>query len=76
MLSPRQVGASDVEEVRQVMVLFSQIDQRRGGGHGRNAVVQYLSGEVVAYLQGPTPMIVCDRTCSPLRRRWRTWQGG
>lgn len=53
--SLRRVGASDVEEVRQIMVFFSQIDQRRGGGHGRSAVVQYLSEEVVAYLHGSYP---------------------
>jgi hypothetical protein len=34
------------------MILFSQIDQRLGGGHGRTAVVQYLTNEVTSYLNG------------------------
>ncbi|MFC9964370.1 hypothetical protein [Nocardia ignorata] len=37
------------------MALFSQIEQRMGGGHGRRAVVQYLSSEVVEYLHGSYP---------------------
>lgn len=48
----RHVGSSDVADVCNVMTLFSQIEQRMGGGHGRRAVVQYLSGEVVDYLNG------------------------
>src|SRR2546423_14920456 len=32
--------------------LFSRMDQRHGGGHARTAVVQYLTSEVAAYLQG------------------------
>ncbi|MFJ2834269.1 helix-turn-helix domain-containing protein [Nocardia sp. NPDC087230] len=48
----RHVGSSDVAEVRNVITLFSQIEQRMGGGHGRRAVVQYLSSEVVAFLNG------------------------
>ncbi len=48
----RQVGAADVAAVRDVSLVFSQIDQRLGGGHGRTAVVQYLTNEVVAYLSG------------------------
>ncbi|WP_194835528.1 helix-turn-helix domain-containing protein [Nocardia sp. XZ_19_369] len=48
----RYVGEADVAAVRDVMVLFSQIDQRLGGGHGRTAVVQYLTTEVTDYLNG------------------------
>ncbi|WP_330249658.1 helix-turn-helix domain-containing protein [Nocardia sp. NBC_00565] len=48
----RHVGQADVAAVRDVMVLFSQIDQRLGGGHGRTAVVQYLTNEVTSYLKG------------------------
>ncbi|MGO4518964.1 helix-turn-helix domain-containing protein [Terriglobus sp. 2YAB30_2] len=48
----RHVGEVDVAAVRDVMVLFSQIDQRLGGGHGRTAVVQYLTNEVTSYLNG------------------------
>ncbi|WP_327101429.1 helix-turn-helix domain-containing protein [Nocardia vinacea] len=48
----RHIGQADVAAVRDVMVLFSQIDQRLGGGHGRTAVVQYLTNEVTSYLKG------------------------
>lgn len=48
----RHVGQADVAAVRDVIVLFSQIDQRLGGGHGRTAVVQYLTNEVTSYLKG------------------------
>ncbi|MFF0532862.1 helix-turn-helix domain-containing protein [Nocardia amikacinitolerans] len=48
----RHIGEADVAAVRDVMVVFSQIDQRLGGGHGRTAVVQYLTNEVTSYLNG------------------------
>ncbi len=48
----RHVGRADVVAVRDVIALFSQIDQRLGGGHGRTAVVQYLTNEVTRYLKG------------------------
>jgi transcriptional regulator with XRE-family HTH domain len=48
----RHVGEADVAAVRDVMHLFSQMDQRLGGGHGRKAVVQYLTDEVTGYLKG------------------------
>lgn len=48
----RRVGRTDVSAVRDVMGLFSQIDQKLGGGHGRAAVIQYLTNEVASYLNG------------------------
>ncbi|MBF6357404.1 helix-turn-helix domain-containing protein [Nocardia higoensis] len=48
----RHVGEADVAAVRDVMLVFSQMDQRLGGGHGRTAVVQYLTNEVTGYLNG------------------------
>ncbi|MGH3706553.1 MAG: hypothetical protein ACRDRQ_00295 [Pseudonocardiaceae bacterium] len=32
--------------------LFSRVDQRRGGGHARTALVQYLTSDVATYLRG------------------------
>ncbi|NIL64800.1 hypothetical protein [Salinispora arenicola] len=32
--------------------LFSRVDQRRGGGHARTAVVQYLTADVSVFLRG------------------------
>lgn len=47
-----RVGHGDVDAVRHMASLFSQIDQRRGGGHARSAVVQYLTSDVAGYLRG------------------------
>jgi tetratricopeptide (TPR) repeat protein len=43
-------GWGDLEAVREMAAAFSRIDQRRGGGHGRTAIVQYLTSDVAAYL--------------------------
>jgi hypothetical protein len=48
----RTVGRGDVEGVREMVSAFSRIDQRRGGGHARTAVVQYLTSDVASYLRG------------------------
>ncbi|MFD7640823.1 Tat pathway signal protein [Kitasatospora sp. NPDC059795] len=48
----RRVGVADVEAVREMTGLFSQVDQRRGGGHARTAVAQYLTSDVTRFLQG------------------------
>lgn len=48
----RPVGRGDLEAVREVVSLFSRIDQRRGGGHARLALVQYLTSDVTGYLHG------------------------
>ncbi|GAA2249290.1 Tat pathway signal protein [Kitasatospora cystarginea] len=48
----RSIGRGDLEAVRDMAALFSRMDQRHGGGHARTAVVQYLTTDVSAYLQG------------------------
>jgi len=48
----RRVGRGDLEAVREMASLFSRVDQRRGGGHARMAVVQYLTSDVATYLRG------------------------
>ncbi|MBO3736640.1 Tat pathway signal protein [Actinoplanes sp. NEAU-H7] len=48
----RAIGHSDVDAVRDMVQLFSHVDQKRGGGHGRTAVVQYLTDDVAGYLHG------------------------
>lgn len=48
----RAVGSADVEAVREMVSLFSRVDQRRGGGHARTAVVQYLTSDVAGFLRG------------------------
>ncbi|MFM9445114.1 Tat pathway signal protein [Streptomyces acidiscabies] len=51
----RRVGRSDLEAVRDMVSFFSRVDQRRGGGHARTAVVQYLLSDVAGYLRGSFP---------------------
>ncbi|WP_344512521.1 Tat pathway signal protein [Dactylosporangium maewongense] len=46
----RQATADDVEAVREMLDLFSRAEQRRGGGHGRTAVTQYLHSDVADLL--------------------------
>ncbi|MFB9961650.1 hypothetical protein [Sinosporangium siamense] len=51
----RCVHREDVLAVRQLTTAFSNIDQLRGGGHGRKALVQYLNSDVAALLRGTFP---------------------
>ncbi|GGX50771.1 Tat pathway signal protein [Streptomyces noursei] len=48
----RRVGHGDVETMRELTLAFSRMDQRRGGGHGRQAVDAYLRHEALDFLQG------------------------
>jgi hypothetical protein len=49
------VGRADVDAVTDMVSMFSRVDQRRGGGHARSAVVQYLTSDVAPYLHGSFP---------------------
>lgn len=49
------VSAKDVADVRDLVSFFSHRDQRRGGGHGRTAVVAYLKTEISHYLSCTFP---------------------
>ncbi|MFI1416328.1 Tat pathway signal protein [Streptomyces sp. NPDC020707] len=51
----QRVGRGDVESVREMTLAFSRMDQRRGGGHGRSALVEYLRSDVARYLVGKFP---------------------
>jgi hypothetical protein len=51
----QRVGRGDVATVRELTAAFSRIDQQRGGGHGRKALVQYLHSDVARLLQGSFP---------------------
>ncbi|MEU1666141.1 Tat pathway signal protein [Streptomyces sparsogenes] len=48
----KRVGRGDVATVRELTQAFSRMDQRRGGGHGRRAVDEYLKSEVLDFLRG------------------------
>ncbi|WP_344855818.1 hypothetical protein [Planomonospora alba] len=51
----QRVGRGDVTTVQELTAAFSRVDQRRGGGHGRKALVQYLQSDVAGFLQGTFP---------------------
>jgi hypothetical protein len=51
-LRRQRTGRGDVDTVRELTAAFSRVDQRRGGGHGRRALVQYLHSDVAGLLQG------------------------
>lgn len=48
----QRVGRGDVATVQELTLAFSRMDQRRGGGHGRTALVQYLHSDVQNFLHG------------------------
>ncbi|GAA2770093.1 Tat pathway signal protein [Nonomuraea dietziae] len=48
----RRVSSGDVATVQEFTLAFSHIDQRRGGGHARKALVQFLRSEVTSLLSG------------------------
>lgn len=47
-----RIGMSDVERFRVTVDMFSQMDDRFGGGHGRQALIQYLSTDAERMLNG------------------------
>lgn len=42
----RHAGGAEIEAVRDMTTMFTAIDERHGGQHGRAAVVQYLTSDV------------------------------
>jgi hypothetical protein len=47
-----RIGMADVDRFRTTMELFRQLDDRFGGGHAREALVQYLSTDAERLLRG------------------------
>ena len=47
-----RVGMGDVERFRITVGAFGQLDDRFGGGHARQALIQYLSGDGDRLLRG------------------------
>ncbi|MBB5132896.1 tetratricopeptide (TPR) repeat protein [Thermocatellispora tengchongensis] len=48
----RRVGQSDVQRFQATIGLFTQMDNRFGGGHARHALIQYLSSDAPQLLKG------------------------
>ncbi|GGV69233.1 Tat pathway signal protein [Streptomyces longisporoflavus] len=51
----KRVGRGDVETVQELTLAFSRMDQKRGGGHGRSALDEYLHLEIPRLLTGRFP---------------------
>ena len=47
-----RIGMGDVERFRVTVEAFAQLDDRFGGGHARQALVQYLSADADRLLRG------------------------
>jgi hypothetical protein len=47
-----RIGMADVDRFRTTVELFRQLDDRFGGGHARQALVQYLSTDAERLLHG------------------------
>jgi hypothetical protein len=45
-------GAADVERFRATLGLFSELDERFGGGHARQSLIHYLSTDGERLLRG------------------------
>ena len=71
-----RVGMGDVERFRVTVEAFRQLDDRFGGGHARQALIQYLNSR----RGSPAPRPLCRerRQCVVLRRwpRRRCWRRG
>jgi transcriptional regulator with XRE-family HTH domain len=50
-----RVGMGDVQRFRATVELFSQLDDRFGGGHARQSLIQYLSTDGERLLRGRYP---------------------
>jgi transcriptional regulator with XRE-family HTH domain len=47
-----RIGLADVDRFRTTAELFTQLDDRFGGGHARQALIQYLSTDAERLLRG------------------------
>lgn len=46
------VGMAEVAAVRDMVTVFTEMDERHGGQHGRTALIQYLRDDVAALCRG------------------------
>jgi hypothetical protein len=47
-----RIGTSDVERFRATVDVFAKLDDRYGGGHARQALIQYLRTDADRMLSG------------------------
>ena len=53
-----QIGMGDVDRFRATVEMFRELDDRFGGGHARDALIQYLRGDAARLLRGRYPETV------------------
>lgn len=63
--SGQAVGMAEVAAVRDMVRVFSEMDERHGGQHGRSALVQYLRDDVAPCAGGASAQGKSASTCSP-----------
>jgi hypothetical protein len=51
-VSGARIGIADVDRFRATVGMFGQLDDRFGGGHARQALIQYLSTDAARLLNG------------------------
>src|ERR1019366_411471 len=52
MASGVRIGMADIDRFRSTVEMFTQLDDRFGGGHARTALIQYLSADAERLLHG------------------------
>jgi len=52
LTSGTQIGQSDIDRFRTTVDLFAQLDNRFGGGHARQSLIQYLATDAKRMLRG------------------------
>ena len=52
MASGVRIGMADIDRFRATVEMFGHLDDRFGGGHGRTALIQYLSTDAGRLLRG------------------------
>jgi transcriptional regulator with XRE-family HTH domain len=73
-----RVGMGDVERFRDTVAMFRDLDDRFGGGHARDALIQYLRSDAVRLLRGRYPDTVgsgllCAVAEATLLAAWMTY---
>lgn len=60
----RQIGQLEVDAVNDMLLAFDLADERLGGGHGRTALVEYLSTDVMGLCKAPATQSVHNQMLS------------
>ncbi|HLI38678.1 MAG TPA: hypothetical protein VKV80_15255 [Streptosporangiaceae bacterium] len=70
-----RIGMADIDRFRATADMFAQLDNRFGGGHARQALIQYLSTDGARCCGAATPRRWAAH-CSPRSPRRPCWRPG